>query len=139
MLTFDGNRWGHNGPYLVSRVVKRLGEKPGFNFTILPPIAFYPADWKKIGGLFRKPKTRSESKLVDAKLLQLSGESYGVHLWNKESSKRLKIEEGSVMVRIISDHRVTCKNLMLASLLRPSFEFLSTNNVFFFSFFFSLY
>lgn len=54
-----------------------------------------------------------------------------MHLWNKES-RRLKIEEGSVMVRIISDHRVTCKNLMLASLLRPSFEFLSTNNVFFF-------
>ncbi|KAG5009977.1 Uncharacterized protein HKD37_07G019169 [Glycine soja] len=110
VLTFDGNRWGHNGPYLVSRVVKRLGEKPGFNFTILPPIAFYPADWKKIGGLFRKPKTRSESKLVDAKLLQLSGESYGVHLWNKES-RRLKIEEGSVMERLISNHCVTCKNL----------------------------
>lgn len=91
-------------------MVKRLGEKPGFNFTILPPIAFYPADWKKIGGLFRKPKTRSESKLVDAKLLQLSGESYGVHLWNKES-RRLKIEEGSVMERLISNHCVTCKNL----------------------------
>ncbi|KAL0305781.1 UNVERIFIED_CONTAM: hypothetical protein Sradi_5995400 [Sesamum radiatum] len=23
-LTFDGNKWGHNGPYLVSRVVSRL-------------------------------------------------------------------------------------------------------------------
>lgn len=69
VLTFDGNRWGHNGPYLVSRVVERLGERPGFNFTILPPMAIYPEDWKKIGGLFMKPKTRGESKWVEAKLL----------------------------------------------------------------------
>ncbi|TKY65867.1 Galactosyltransferase protein [Spatholobus suberectus] len=62
VLTFNGNRWGHNGPYLVSRVVERLGKRPGFNFTILPPMAFYPADWIKIGGLFRKPKTRGSAK-----------------------------------------------------------------------------
>ncbi|MED6151877.1 hypothetical protein PIB30_086597 [Stylosanthes scabra] len=86
-LTFDGNKWGHNGPYLVSRVVEKLGKKPGFSFTILPPMAFYPVDWNKIDGLFRKPKTRSESKWVEAKLVQLSGETYGVHLWNKQSGK----------------------------------------------------
>nr|KYP39850.1 Uncharacterized protein At4g19900 family [Cajanus cajan] len=107
VLTFDGNKWGHNGPYLVSRVVERLGKRPGVNFTILPPKAFYPADWKKIGGLFRKPKARGESKWVEAKLLQLSSETYGVHLWNKES-KRLEIEEGSVIARLVSDHCVIC-------------------------------
>ncbi|KAK7395126.1 hypothetical protein VNO78_15669 [Psophocarpus tetragonolobus] len=110
VLTFDGNKWGHNGPYLVSRVVEKLGKRPGFNFTILPPMAFYPADWKKIGGLFRKPINRGESKWVEAKLLQLSGETYGVHLWNKES-RRLKIEEGSVIERLSSDHCVICNSL----------------------------
>jgi len=110
VLTFNGNKWGHNGPYLVSRVVERLGERPGFNFTILPPLAFYPADWKKIGGLFREPKTRGESKWVQAKLLQLSSESYGVHLWNKES-RNLKIEDGSVVARLISDRCNICKYL----------------------------
>ncbi|KAK7256884.1 hypothetical protein RIF29_30440 [Crotalaria pallida] len=109
-LTFDGNKWGHNGPYLVSRVIKKLGKKPGFNFTILPPMAFYPADWNKIGGLLRKPKTRGESKWVDAKILQLSGETYGVHLWNKQSSG-LMIEEGSVMEKLISNHCVICNYL----------------------------
>ncbi|XP_047148053.1 lactosylceramide 4-alpha-galactosyltransferase-like [Vigna umbellata] len=110
VLTFNGNKWGHNGPYLVSRVVERLGERPGFNLTILPPLAFYPADLKRIGGLFRKPKTRGESKWVEAKLLQLSSESYGVHLWNKES-RNLKIEDGSVVARLICDRCIICKYL----------------------------
>ncbi|ESW12359.1 hypothetical protein PHAVU_008G105700 [Phaseolus vulgaris] len=110
VLTFNGNKWGYNGPYLVSRVVERLGERQGSNFTILPPLAFYPADWKKIGGFFRKPKTRGESEWVEAKLLQLSKENYGVHLWNKES-RNLKIEEGSVIARLISDRCIICKYL----------------------------
>ncbi|KAJ1437400.1 Nucleotide-diphospho-sugar transferase [Sesbania bispinosa] len=109
-LTFDGNKWGHNGPYLVSRVVGKLGKRPGFKFTILPPMAFYPADWNKIGGFFRKPKTQGEAKWVEAKLLQLRGETYGVHLWNKQSSG-LIIEEGSVIARLVSDHCVICNSL----------------------------
>ncbi|CAJ2663236.1 unnamed protein product [Trifolium pratense] len=107
-LTFDGNKWGHNGPYLVSRVVERLGEKHGLKFSILPPFAFYPADWNKISGFFKKPKDRSEAKWVEAKLRQLSGETYGIHLWNKQSSG-LVIEEGSVLAKLVSNHCVTCK------------------------------
>ncbi|KAJ7961259.1 Lactosylceramide 4-alpha-galactosyltransferase [Quillaja saponaria] len=106
-LTFDGNKWGHNGPYLVSRVVKRLGRRPGYNFTVLPPMAFYPVDWTKIGGLFKKPKNRAESRWVEAKLLQLSGETYAVHLWNKQSIT-LTIEEGSTIRRLIADHCAIC-------------------------------
>ncbi|XP_057435205.1 uncharacterized protein At4g19900-like isoform X2 [Lotus japonicus] len=109
-LTFDGNKWGHNGPYMVSRVVAKLGKSPGFKFTILPPVAFYPVDWLKIGGFFRKPKTQGEAKWVDAKLIQLSGESYGIHLWNKQSSRFL-IEEGSVIARLVSEHCVICNSL----------------------------
>lgn len=109
-FTFNGSKWGHNGPYLVSRVVERVGTRPGFNFTVLPIMAFYPVDWIKIGGLFKQPKTQAESEWVEAKLVKLSEESYGVHLWNKESS-RLAIEEGSVMGRLISDHCLTCRNV----------------------------
>lgn len=108
--TFDGNRWGHNGPYLVSRVVRKVGPRPEFNFTVLPPMAFYPVNWKKIGGLFERPKSEAQLRWVKAKLLQLSGESYGVHLWNRQSSSLL-IEEGSAMGRLISDHCVTCKDI----------------------------
>uniref|UniRef100_A0A6N2MQL1 Alpha 1,4-glycosyltransferase domain-containing protein n=1 Tax=Salix viminalis TaxID=40686 RepID=A0A6N2MQL1_SALVM len=107
--TFDGNKWGHNGPYLVSRIVQKVAERPGYNLTILPPMAFYPVSWNRIGGFFRKPENKVESRWVNAKLLQLSGgETYGIHLWNKQSSK-FSIEEGSVMGRLISDHCVICE------------------------------
>ncbi|PNS99078.2 hypothetical protein POPTR_016G114200v4 [Populus trichocarpa] len=106
--TFDGNKWGHNGPYLVSRVVQKVAGRPGYNFTVLPPMAFYPVGWNRIGGFFKKPVNKVESRWVNAKLLQLSGETYGLHLWNRQSSK-FSIEEGSIMGRLISDHCVICE------------------------------
>ncbi|KAE9447670.1 hypothetical protein C3L33_20433, partial [Rhododendron williamsianum] len=108
--TFNGNRWGHNGPYLVSRVVERTPKGQDCNFTVLPRMAFYPVDWTRIAGLFAKPVTRANSKWVEAKLAQLGGVSYGVHLWNKESS-RLRIEEGSIIGRLISSNCVICKDI----------------------------
>ncbi|KAE8686956.1 hypothetical protein F3Y22_tig00111027pilonHSYRG00584 [Hibiscus syriacus] len=108
-LTFDGNKWGHNGPYMVSRVVGRVEGLAGYNFTILPPMAFYPVDWIKIGSLFKEPKDRAGSRWVEAKVQQLKEKAYGVHLWNKRSSK-FRVEEGSVMGRLMAVHCVLCKN-----------------------------
>lgn len=107
-LTFDGNKWGHNGPYLVSRVVSRIEKMPNYNFTVLLPIAFYPVDWIRISGFFRRPENPAASKWVAAKLRQLSGETFAIHLWNRQSSS-LKIEEGSVVGRLISYRCLFCK------------------------------
>ncbi|XP_073153325.1 uncharacterized protein [Henckelia pumila] len=48
--TFDGNRWGHNGPHLVTRVVDRVARNKDFKFRVLPQVAFYPVDWNRIAG-----------------------------------------------------------------------------------------
>ena len=109
-LTFDGSKWGHNGPYLVSRGVETIRDKPGYNFTVLQPIAFYPVDWIKIGKFFKKPENGGDSKWVQTKLLQLSGKTYGVHLWNKQT-RNMRIEEGSVMGRLISEHCLICQHI----------------------------
>ncbi|ERN09757.1 lactosylceramide 4-alpha-galactosyltransferase [Amborella trichopoda] len=109
-LTFNGNRWGHNGPYLVSRVASRVHDRPGFNFTVLPPMAFYPVDWIKIGGFFQRPKNPRFSKWVSAKLRQLQQETYAIHLWNRESRK-LRIEKGSILGHIISKCCIFCKHV----------------------------
>ncbi|CAK9164588.1 unnamed protein product [Ilex paraguariensis] len=101
-LTFDGNKWGHNGPYLVSRVVSRMIGKAGFNFTVLPPVAFYPTDWSRIRSLFQGPRNETHLKWLLAKLEQICRQSYVVHLWNKQS-RRLKVAEGSIIGRIMSD------------------------------------
>ncbi|KAK4771309.1 hypothetical protein SAY87_031841 [Trapa incisa] len=108
-ITFNGNKWGHNGPYLVSRVIARLKNRLGYNFTVLPPMAFYPVDWTKIGGLFKKPDNGDERRWVEAKLLQLSETTYGVHLWNKQS-KGMEIEKESVMDRLISKNCLLCRD-----------------------------
>ena len=105
---FNGNRWGYNGPYLVSRVVERVGTSPGYNLTILPPKAFYPVNWIEIHKLLLKPKNESESRWVESMVNDLNdGETYGVHLWNSKI-KDSKIEEGSVLAKLISDHCVIC-------------------------------
>ncbi|MBA0630735.1 hypothetical protein Godav_002800 [Gossypium davidsonii] len=109
-LTFDGNKWGHNGPYMVSRVVRRVEGRPGYKFTILPPMAFYPVDWIKIGGLFKMPNDRAGSRWIEAKVQQLKRQTYGVHLWNKQSSK-LVVEEGSVMERLMAQNCVLCTHI----------------------------
>ncbi|XP_010530428.1 PREDICTED: uncharacterized protein At4g19900-like [Tarenaya hassleriana] len=108
--TFDGNIWGYNSPYLVSRVIQRLGNKPRYNLTILPPNAFYPVNWIKIPGLFKKPATIAEAKQVEKTVRDISSGSYMIHLWNKVTRKT-KIEEGSGMQILISTHCTSCLNI----------------------------
>ncbi|XWS12685.1 hypothetical protein CRYUN_Cryun37aG0111500 [Craigia yunnanensis] len=108
-LTFDGNKWGHNGPYLVSRVVARLTGRPGFNYTVLPPSAFYPVDWSRIQSIFRGPRNEIHSNWLHNKLEQICRQSYAVHLWNKQSRK-FRIQEGSIIQHIISDPCIFCNS-----------------------------
>lgn len=110
-LTFDGNKWGHNGPYLVSRVVSRVTGRPGYNFTVLPPMAFYPVDWSRIGGFFQRPRYETDSIWLDAKLRHIHRQSYSMHLWNKQS-RGFKVEEGSIIRQIMSECCVFCKDVV---------------------------
>ncbi|CAJ1961626.1 unnamed protein product [Sphenostylis stenocarpa] len=103
-LTFDGNKWGHNGPYLISRVVSRVNGRPGFNFTVLPPSAFYPVDWRGITGLFRD---EIRSKWLVNKMKQIRKESFAVHLWNRHS-RNLTVVKGSIVDSIISSCCIFC-------------------------------
>ncbi|KAL8229633.1 hypothetical protein R6Q57_014533 [Mikania cordata] len=106
-LTFNGNKWGHNGPYMVSRVVSRLQGRPGYNFTVLPPISFYPVSWDKIRVLFRGGKNETDSRWSNTMFEQIKNQSYTLHLWNKQS-RGYRIEEGSVVRKILLDHCVFC-------------------------------
>ncbi|EOA31924.1 hypothetical protein CARUB_v10015163mg [Capsella rubella] len=108
--TFDENIWGHNSPYIVSRVIKRLGNKPGYNFTIYPPDAFYPVNWIKIPKLFKKPANIREAQWVEKIVREISKGSYMIHLWNK-ITRKIKIEEGSVMYSLISANCTICRNI----------------------------
>ncbi|XP_058750740.1 uncharacterized protein At4g19900-like [Vicia villosa] len=109
-LTFDGNKWGHNGPYLISRVVSRVSGREGFNFSIVPPSAFYPVDWRGIKSLFKGPKDHEvHSKWLVKKMKQIREESFALHFWNRQS-RNLKVVKGSVIDSIISSCCIFCKN-----------------------------
>ncbi|KAJ8448040.1 hypothetical protein Cgig2_028916 [Carnegiea gigantea] len=97
-LTFNGNKWGHNGPYLVSRVVERVSVTKGFegSFSVLPPTAFYPVDWARISSLFQRPKNDVHMRWVKSKLRQIDGETYALHLWNRQS-RGVVVEDGSII------------------------------------------
>ncbi|KAJ3671513.1 hypothetical protein LUZ60_007592 [Juncus effusus] len=115
--TFDGNKWGHNGPYLVSRVVSRFESKSkaDYNVSVLPPVTFYPEDWSRIGGLFHKPTSGSHAKWMRGKLEWIRKGSFALHLWNRES-RGMKVEKGSIIARIISDCCLFCNSSVQAFL-----------------------
>ncbi|XP_010918479.2 uncharacterized protein [Elaeis guineensis] len=107
--TFNGSRWGHNGPYLVSRVVSRVAGRPGFEFRVLPPEAFYPVDWQRIWGLFQAPRNGSHWKWIVERHDFIRRRSFALHLWNREST-RIKVEEGSIIGRIMSEYCLFCNS-----------------------------
>ncbi|CAN6926601.1 unnamed protein product [Brassica oleracea] len=109
-LTFNGNVWGHNGPYLVSRVARSVEGTVGYNFSVVTPSAFYSVNWVEIEKLFKVPRTEKDLKRVQVKVLEMQRRSYGLHLWNKFSSK-FEIEEGSAMDKIVTDHCVICEKV----------------------------
>ncbi|PON43540.1 Alpha 1,4-glycosyltransferase domain containing protein [Parasponia andersonii] len=110
-LTFNGNKWGFNGPYLVSRVVERVGSNPGYSLTIVPPKAFYPVNWIEIRNFLKQPGNETESAWVERKVKELNdGGTFAVHIWNSRI-KDSKIEKGSVLAKLISGHCIICKNI----------------------------
>eukprot|EP01018_Ginkgo_biloba_P004229 Gb_09007 [translate_table: standard] len=72
-LTFDGNKWGHNGPYLITCVVYKLMNRCwDLNMSVAPPMAFYLVDWSHISGFFSNlSRDATHAKWRDAKLLQV--------------------------------------------------------------------
>lgn len=64
--TFDGSRWGWNGPYLVSRVVDRVLQVQRWancsDVTVVDMPAFYPVNWIDIVKFFQRPTVVREIK-----------------------------------------------------------------------------
>ncbi|EFH64369.1 alpha 1,4-glycosyltransferase family protein [Arabidopsis lyrata subsp. lyrata] len=112
--TFNGNKWGHNGPYLVSRVIARINisSSSDLGFSVLPPSAFYPVDWTRIKGFYRAPTSETEANWLRKRLTHLRKNTFAVHLWNRES-KKLRIEEGSIIHQLMSYSCIFCNSSSL--------------------------
>ncbi|KAK9690551.1 hypothetical protein RND81_09G136900 [Saponaria officinalis] len=111
--TFNGRRWGFNGPSLVTRVVYRRNRDKRIKVNVLPLTAFYPVDWIEIVDYFKKPILKNETKWAQEQLHRVNSESYGIHLWNKDS-RNLMIEEGSIIEKLILDHCIICQDIYIS-------------------------
>ncbi|XP_074314577.1 uncharacterized protein At4g19900-like [Silene latifolia] len=108
--SFNGNKWGFNGPFLVTRVIYRRNRDKKIKVNILPPMTFYPVNWTQIRQYFQTPIDMNETARDQEQLNQINSMSYGIHLWNKDSRK-LKIEDGSLIGKLISNHCIICQGI----------------------------
>ncbi|XP_049800003.1 lactosylceramide 4-alpha-galactosyltransferase-like [Schistocerca nitens] len=86
---FRGDQWGHNGPGVITRVLKRacsakqvreMTRQACGGFTVHPPSAFYPIPWREWRLYFEE----RHSNRTMARLRR----SYAIHVWNKFSQAR---------------------------------------------------
>ncbi|GLJ40756.1 hypothetical protein SUGI_0842690 [Cryptomeria japonica] len=110
--SFNGSQWGHNGPYLATRVVRKITHRSDVLFHILSPVAFYPVNWNQIPKFFTNRTADSvEGNWRGVKMLQMEKASYALHLWNKHT-KNLCVEEGSIIHQIFSKCCLLCGQRM---------------------------
>ncbi|KAK9715328.1 hypothetical protein RND81_06G157500 [Saponaria officinalis] len=111
--TFNGRRWGFNGPSLVTRVIYRRNRDKRIKVNVLPLTAFYPVNWRQIVDYFKKPILKNETNWAQEQLNRVNNKSYGIHLWNKVS-RNLTIEEGSIIGKLILDHCIICQDIFIS-------------------------
>ncbi|KAG0566679.1 hypothetical protein KC19_7G081100 [Ceratodon purpureus] len=112
--TFDGSRWGWNGPYLVSRVVDKVLQVQKWancsDVAVLPLQAFYPVNWIDIVKFFQKPTEEREIKWQAKEVQWIQQGTYSIHLWNKRSN-HLKVQQGSIMETLFKRACLFCKQV----------------------------
>ncbi|KAH7288204.1 hypothetical protein KP509_31G017000 [Ceratopteris richardii] len=102
---FNGSMWGYNGPYLVSRVIRKESNS---GVQIMDPQAFYPVDFLHIQSFFKAPRDHIEQQWIRAKIRQLREHSYTLHLWNK-LSRNMAVEPESIMDGIFRHVCIHCE------------------------------
>lgn len=91
---FDGSVWSHNGPGVLTRVLKRIckTELPDMTpekccgFNVLPQNTFYAIKSKQWDMFFNPNLTHKTLKLIRHSVL--------VHVWNKYSAKKIIRKQG---------------------------------------------
>ncbi|XP_015597831.1 lactosylceramide 4-alpha-galactosyltransferase isoform X2 [Cephus cinctus] len=92
---FRGDVWGHNGPGVITRTLKKLcgtrytkdmTSRKCHGFKVFPPSAFYPIHYKKWRKYFETKDANATMKILQ--------KAKAIHVWNKLSESR-SIKVGS--------------------------------------------
>lgn len=86
--TFDGNIWGHNGPGVITRILKKrcnasstseMTEQKCKGFHVHPQSSFTPVSFEMPEIIFENGKSRLIKLLIS--------QSYTIHVWNQFSAE----------------------------------------------------
>ncbi|XP_032784075.1 lactosylceramide 4-alpha-galactosyltransferase [Daphnia magna] len=118
VLNFKAEIWGHNGPSLITRVLRKwcnvtdiesMDYVPCRGFNVLPTTSFHPVHYGQMKTLFVLPSANE----TGARLSWLTETVIGVHVWNK-LSKNQPIYKNSTQdyIRLARAH---CPNVFSAA------------------------
>lgn len=106
IATFDGSKWAHNGPGVLTRVISRLCEtnltelmsiEACFGLQVLPIKAFAPVLWHWNQFYFQEENTRDVMKLIE--------NAYIIHLFNHMNKDIPVVKTSNVAYALIAkDH-----------------------------------
>ncbi|KAK4010354.1 hypothetical protein OUZ56_019500 [Daphnia magna] len=93
LLNFNSTIWGHNGPSLITRALRKwcnvtdiepMDYVPCRGFNVLPTTSFHPVHYGQMKILFVQPWANE----TDGRLTWLTDRIIGVNIWNKLSKNQ---------------------------------------------------
>lgn len=96
---YMADRWGWNGPELLTRVSNRCG-----GASVQPVDSFYPLHWQDVAMYAGSELMERQQAMWET----ISRRSYAVHLWNRKSSA-LTLHPQSVLGRLLVSWKVLPK------------------------------
>lgn len=105
-MNFSGEKWGNNGPGVITRVLNRICETNNtllmteercHGFNVLPQSKCYAVPYKQWADFFNRTLTKD--------VLEAVRESVIVHFWNKFSIKRMvKVGDDSAYDKLAKEY-----------------------------------
>lgn len=118
VATYDETSLRWNGADLLNRVAANATRKGGKEWLeesehlqILEPIAFFPLSRHNILRYFSAPKNSRQRAEQEKMLSAILDESYGTHLWNSVTRRRVP-EVGSLVEKLLNRNCMRCTDIL---------------------------
>ena len=92
---YRADRWGWNGPELLTRVQARCAHADGAAVQVEPPERFYPIHWSAVADFADGQHPQADARMWAT----IERSSYAVHVWNRKAAN-LSFADGSLLYRL---------------------------------------
>lgn len=92
---YKADRWGWNGPELLTRVQERCASTEGAAVMVEPPERFYALHWSDVARFATGQQPEADERMWTT----IKQRAYAVHVWNRKAAG-LTFAEGSFLYRL---------------------------------------